>query len=83
MDQKNIVSQYKERVFEKFYDQCLWLQHYFRYRQKEGVWNKNHDYLRAEVRRKANRNVEPSARIVNSQSVATGDHGSAMDETLV
>lgn len=49
--------------------------YYFRRWQSEGIWSRIHDYLRAEVRQKANRNVEPSAGIVDSQSVATGDHG--------
>ena len=37
--------------------------YYFRRWQKEGVWQKIHDSLRAEVRVQAGRNVEPSAAI--------------------
>ena len=39
------------------------------------MWNNIHDYLRNQLRIKAHRNVEPSAGIVDSQSVATGGHG--------
>ncbi len=37
--------------------------YYFRRWQKEGIWQKIHDTVRAEVRVKAGRNVEPSAAI--------------------
>ena len=41
--------------------------YYFRRWQKEGIWPKIHDTLRAEVRVKAGRNVEPSAAITQCQ----------------
>ncbi len=41
--------------------------YYFRRWQKEGVWQKIHDSLRAEVRVQAGRNVEPSAAITQCQ----------------
>ena len=49
--------------------------YYFRRWQKEGIWQKIHDVLRAEVRVKAGRNVEPSAAIADTQSIRTGHHG--------
>ena len=57
--------------------------YYFRRWQKEGVWHKIHDFLRAEVRVQAGRNVEPSAavsrseccRTADTQSIRTGHHG--------
>ncbi len=57
--------------------------YYYRRWQKEGVWQKIHDVLRAEVRVKAERNVESSAaisrseccRTADTQSIPTGHHG--------
>jgi putative transposase len=49
--------------------------YYFRRWPKEGVWQEIHDRLRAEVRERARRNVEPSAAIADTQSVATSHHG--------
>jgi putative transposase len=49
--------------------------YYFRRWQREGVWEKIHDYLRAEIRVRAGRNVQPSAGIVDCQSIATDNHG--------
>ncbi len=49
--------------------------YYFRRWQKEGVWQKIHDAVRAEVRIQAGRNVELSAAIADTQSIRTGHHG--------
>ena len=49
--------------------------YYFRRWQKEGLWQKIHDTLRAEIRVQAGRNVEPSAAIADTQSIKTGHHG--------
>ena len=40
---------------------------YFRPGQKEGVWQEIHHLLRAEIRVKAGRNVEPCAAIADTQ----------------
>lgn len=45
--------------------------YYFRRWEADGTWEKIHDYLRAEVRIRAGRKVEPSAGIADSQSVKT------------
>ncbi len=45
--------------------------YYFRRLEADGTWEKIHDYLRAEVRIRAGRKVEPSAGIADSQSVKT------------
>ena len=57
--------------------------YYFRRWQQEGLWQKIHDNLRAEVRVQAGRNIEPSAaiskrsasRCADTQSIRTGHHG--------
>ncbi len=46
--------------------------YYFRRWQKEGLWPKIHDNLRAEVRVQAGRNIEPSAAI--AQRLLKADH---------
>ena len=49
--------------------------YYFRRWQKDSTWQRIHYFLRAEVRIRAGRNVEPSAASADPQSVATGHHG--------
>jgi putative transposase len=49
--------------------------HYWRRWRKEGVWQRAHDALREEVRRAEGRESEPSAAIIDSQSVKTTDRG--------
>lgn len=48
---------------------------YFRQWKKDGTWRRIHDHLHAELRTKMNRNVEPSASIIDSQSVKTTEKG--------
>ena len=45
--------------------------HYFRCFKKDGTWKTIHDSLRDEVRKEAGRKVNPSAAIIDSQSVKT------------
>ncbi|MBF0232948.1 MAG: IS5 family transposase [Desulfamplus sp.] len=47
--------------------------HYFRLWRKNGFWKKIHDKLRERTRIKAGREAEPSAGIIDSQSVKTTD----------
>jgi len=50
--------------------------HYFyRHWRLCGVWKKIHDALREDVREKAGRNRQPSAAILDSQSVKTTEKG--------
>ena len=45
--------------------------HYFRIWTKDGTWKKIHDSLRGKVRRKAGKKTQPTAAILDSQSVKT------------
>ena len=49
--------------------------HYFRAWKQSGVWQAVHDSLRAAVRRSGGRERQPSAAILDSQSVRTTDRG--------
>src|SRR3982074_100485 len=48
---------------------------YFRRWRDDGTWQQLHDHLRAEVRRAAGRDPQPSAAILDSQSVKTVERG--------
>lgn len=51
--------------------------HYFRYWHKTGTWESIHTALREAVRRAAGRDPQPSAAIIDSQSVKTANAGGA------
>ncbi len=55
------------------YDLPKWqtVYYYFRRWETDGTWERIHDFLRAEVRIRAGRKVEPSAGVVDTQSVKT------------
>jgi putative transposase len=48
---------------------------YFRQWRIDGIWQQIHDRLRMDVREKEGRNAQPSAAIIDSQSVKTTDRG--------
>ena len=49
--------------------------HYFRQWKRDGTWVAIHDHLHAEIRKKMGRRSEPSAAIIDSQSVKTTEKG--------
>jgi len=49
--------------------------HYFSQWKKDGLWKEIHDRLRVEVRKQAGRKPEPTAAILDSQSVKTTEEG--------
>ena len=55
--------------------------HYFRIWRIDGTWEKLNAALRERLRVRAKRNIQPSAAIVDSQSVKTAEKGGAAGTT--
>jgi putative transposase len=63
------------RMMPKDFPNWKTIYDYFRQWRISGVWKSLNDHLRGDVRENAGRNREPSAAIVDSQSVKTTDQG--------
>jgi putative transposase len=48
---------------------------YFRCWKRDGTWVSIHDHLHKEIRKKMGRNEQPSAAVIDSQSVKTTEKG--------
>jgi putative transposase len=55
---------------------------YFSHWKRDGTWLKIHDYLHAELREQMERDKQPSAAIVDSQSVKTTEKGGRKEVTM-
>lgn len=63
------------RMLPKEYPPWETVYYYFARFKKDGTWQKIHDALRTRLRVQSGRNPQPSAAIVDSQSVKTTEKG--------
>ena len=67
-----VVGGIQWRMLPKEYPKWLSVYYYFSQWRDDGTWQRIHDTLRAEVRRKEGRHKHPTAGSLDSQSVKTG-----------
>src|SRR3954469_14816370 len=70
-----LVTGAQWRMLPKDYPNWKSVYHYFRIWRDDGTWQRIHDTLRAEVRRRAGRHKHPTAGCLDSQSVKTTELG--------
>jgi putative transposase len=67
-----VVGGIQWRMLPKEYPKWQSVYYYFRTWRDDGTWQRMHDTLRAEIRRKEGRHKHPTAGSLDSQSVKTG-----------
>jgi putative transposase len=63
------------RMLPKEYPPWQTVYYYFARFKKDGTWQRMHDLLRTRVRHKAGKHKQPTAAIIDSQSVKTTEKG--------
>jgi len=66
------------RMLPKEYPPWQTVYYYFARFKKDGTWQRIHDLLRTRVRHKSGKHKQPTAAIIDSQSVKTTEKGGPM-----
>ena len=66
------------RMLPKEYPPWQTVYYYFARFKRDGTWQRIHDVLRTRVRHKSGKHKQPTAAIIDSQSVKTTERGGSM-----